>query len=99
MFVLVSSEYSMKLLFLFISDETGARPISTQPSTCFLAHRREGNPRNNNNNIRVKPEHCMDGHMNGLNPFGQLLHSDKDQPFMSNHLNNLTAMTQVCIIN
>ncbi|CAG2213432.1 RFX6 [Mytilus edulis] len=75
------------------ADETGSRPISTQPSTCFLANRPNGNARNNNNIMPIKPER-MDGPINGINPYGQMIHTDKEQAYMSNHLHNLSAMTQ-----
>ncbi|CAC5368767.1 RFX6 [Mytilus coruscus] len=75
------------------ADETGSRPISTQPGTCFLANRPNGNARNNNNIMPIKPER-MDGPINGINPYGQMIHTDKEQAYMSNHLHNLTAMTQ-----
>lgn len=90
----LSDDYIVYLLYLFFLDETGSRPISTQPSTCFLANRPNGNARNNNNIMPIKPER-MDGPINGINPYGQMIHTDKEQAYMSNHLHNLSAMTQV----
>ncbi|XP_069132306.1 DNA-binding protein RFX6-like [Argopecten irradians] len=76
------------------TDDTGVRPnLSTQPSTCFLATRRDMTPRSNMNN--VKTEHFLDPQFNRNGLYMDLNHEKEAQAMMSNHhLNSLRTMTQ-----
>lgn len=73
-------------------DESGTRPhISTQSSTCFLASRKDNPSRNLAGT--VKQENYVNHQLNGHSPYMPFNPNEKDQ-FLSNHLGNLTAITQ-----